>query len=136
MKSGLEAISKQFCEIELAIEQLLSKKGWSTEECEIILGGDFNTNIDGDKYKDLTSIYKKTKRDSAIDKAKCESFINLMQKFQVSDAYRHYKNSKLYADKPGYTYNPRRVTSNPSRLDYFLVSNSTINYSEELLVKT
>ena len=63
MKSGLEAISKQFCEIELAIEQLLSQKGWSAEECEIILGGDFNTNIDGEKNKDLTSICKKTQRD-------------------------------------------------------------------------
>ena len=59
-----------------------------------------------------------------------------MPKFQVSDAYRHCKNSKLYADKPGYTYNPRRCTSNPSRLVYFLVSNSTLNSSEELLVKT
>ena len=92
--------------------------------------------MDGDKYKDLTSIYKKTKRDSAIDEAKFESFMNLMQKFQVSEAFRHCKNSKLYADKPGYTYNPRRVTANPSRLDYFLVSNSTLNSSEELLVKT
>ena len=136
LKKGEEAIDKQFTDVENSIEQLLNTMGWNTDETEIIIGGDFNTNLESEEFTNVNSMPKKPSRNNKLENLKGEALTRLIDKFALSDAFRHRKNSKLYRDKPGYTYNPRRKTANPSRIDFFFVSNSIINACEKVIVNS
>ena len=72
---------------------------WNIDECGIIIGGDFNTNLDRDEYIDPNSKAKKSSRNSKLENLKCEAFTRLMDKFALSDSFRHRKNSKSLRDK-------------------------------------
>ena len=107
-----DAIDKQFNDIDNAIEQLLITMMWDVDDTDIILGGDFNTNLD-------RTLLDGQFRNNKLEDYKVEALTRLLDKFSLSDSFRHFKNSKQYRDSPGYTYNPRRLTTNPSRIDYF-----------------
>ena len=47
-------------------------------DCQIIIGADCNTNIDGDIFRDSKSIKPKSKKDEIISKAKIEAFDSIM----------------------------------------------------------
>ena len=51
-------------------------------------------------------------------------------KFWLSDIYRCKKNNDN--DKGGFTFNPRRITSNPSRINYILITSRLINEASVL----
>ena len=124
-----KAIDKQFDDLDNAIEQLLNTMRWDVVDTDMILGGDFNTNLD--------RIFSHGQfRNNKLEDHKVEALTRLLDKFSLNDSFRHIKNNKHFRDSPGYTYNPRRLTTNPSRIDFFFVSNSILNSCNELVVKT
>ena len=56
---------------------------------------------------------------------KVVAFKRFLSKFGLSNTYRCKKNNDN--DKAGFTFNPRRITSNPSRIDYILIKSRLIN---------
>ena len=53
-----------------------------------------------------------------------------LEKINLFDPYRHNKNK--YGISAEYIFDPKRLTSNPSRIDYILVSKKIINRAEQL----
>ena len=97
-----DAIDKQFSDVENGIEQLLNTMLWNSDETEIIIGGDFNTNLDRGLFTDVNNISNRPLRNNKLENLKCEALTRLIDKFALSDSFRHSKNSKLYKDEPGY----------------------------------
>ena len=52
-------IAKQFKDIEDVVENICDNKDWTADDCQIILGADFNTNLYGDAYRNTSSIVAK-----------------------------------------------------------------------------
>ena len=85
---------------------------------------EFNTNRDGDTYRDAISIKSKSERELLIHKAKVLSLERLIDKYNLVHTYRHSKNND--SDKAGFIFNPRRVTANPSRINNILTSENIV----------
>ena len=120
-------ISKNFDDLSTSIDNLLETMKWDQEEVLMVLGGDFNTNLDSIPGSNKGSC-KAEVRASALQ--------NLLEKHLLVDTFRHPKNLKEHRESAGFTYNPRRITFSPSRIDYFFISNTLINKCKELCVKT
>ena len=94
---------------------------------------EFNNNLDGDTYRDAISIKSKSERELLIHKAKVSALERLIDKYNLVHTYRHNKNKD--SDKAGFTFNPRRVTVNPLRIDYILTSDNLVNGTSSLEVE-
>ena len=57
-------------------------------------------------------------------------FDRLLIKFGLSDIHRWKSNNDN--DKAGFTFNPKRITSNPLRIDYILISSRLIDEASAL----
>ena len=54
-------VTEQFLEIDNAMNDLLNEKGWIPSECQILIGRDLTTNLDGDTFRDVNSFKNKSK---------------------------------------------------------------------------
>ena len=122
-------ISKHYDDLSTSIDNLLETMNWNQDEVITVLGGDFNTNLDRlcDSKKGSCS---------KLEKFKAEALNCLLEKHLLVDTFRHPKNLKEYRESAGFTYNPRRITFSPSRIDYFFISNILINKCKELCIET
>ena len=57
-----------------------------------MIGGDFNTNIDGDIFRDIGSIKEQNKGENTITKSKVDFFNNCITGYDLNDTYWHKKN--------------------------------------------
>ena len=48
--------NKQYNDIEEAMDSVLNTKGWTADECQIIIGMDMNTNYEVHTFRDKASI--------------------------------------------------------------------------------
>ena len=62
MQDNVSSVAKQFNDIEKLIDHILNERGWTPNECKVILGVDLNSNLEGDIYRGAAStkvIYKR-----------------------------------------------------------------------------
>ena len=69
MEDNVSLVAEQFNDIEKVIDNLINDRGWSLNECQVILGPDFNTNLDGDSYRDAASIKPKLRGELLVNNA-------------------------------------------------------------------
>ena len=64
--------AKQFNNIEVVVENILKNKGQIAHDCQVIQGADFNTNLDGDTFRDAANINSKSRSKLLSQNAKVE----------------------------------------------------------------
>ena len=47
---------------------IVNERGWTPNDCQVILGTDFDTNLDGDTYRDAASIKSISIRELLVHK--------------------------------------------------------------------
>ena len=80
-------------------------------ECQIIIGADKNTNLEGNMYGDNASIKVKSRGKFQMQTTKVKALEKLIRQFGWIDAYRCKKNPDN--DKAGFIFCPRGITLNP-----------------------
>ena len=60
MQYSGNSVAEQFNDIEKVLDSILNQKGWTPNCCQIILGVDINTNLDGETYRDEIGIKTKS----------------------------------------------------------------------------
>ena len=51
------------------MENILNDRRWTPNDCQVIIGADFNTNYDIDTYRDVASIKPKARGELSAYKA-------------------------------------------------------------------
>ena len=59
IKKTVDIITDHYNDSEEALSELMLESNWQLNECMIILGGDFNTNLDDNIFRDAKSIKTK-----------------------------------------------------------------------------
>ena len=84
---------KQYDEIDAAKPEVLNHYKWSVNECGITLERDFNTNMDGDLFRNTVCIKEKSRSKKSRNEIKTKSLINVIQCYSPVDSCRHFKNN-------------------------------------------